>query len=1211
MKRALILFTILLLISSVYPAPINGKLQTYYQPDNTALEVVITGDDYYVNTRTSDGYEIIRDVDNVWKYAKLDAAHRFTPTEIPAHHPAPSFLTKNLSESTVVIQEKITSMQKLLGIDSNGCFINFPKPTRGYGYTGRRVALALLVKFPDLEHEATVTRDDLDDFCNAPDYTGYGNATSAYGYFHIQSGGKMTYNNIVTAYFTAKYSRSYYSSLAFREGAKRLITEGMTALTEQGFDFSQCDANNDGDIDGVNLFYAGVCPNSFAQGLWPHKSTHSFSGLVDSGLSSSFIYQITAIGPAPFIGLFCHESAHMLCNFPDLYTHPSYGSQDNFGNFGLMGNFSEVNHPPNLCAFLKLQAGWAEAIELTSTSNQRGLVEMSGNVFYRFRNSSKSNEYFLIEARGRTGYENSGFGGAQNPTFPSEGIVVYHCNESGNNYTPSIRPNGSNFTTPYKALVLEATPNTIASPWYTSPRPAMGDGFTSSNGALSSSSTPALNFWASDGRTVASDLVLDNFSPLQELMTFTVGSTTLSNAPQLEVLGSSIELKAFASATQIKTNLILFNSQNGTVNYQITPADSWMTANKLSGTFTTEATETIELTFDLSGLSPGLHNSSVTVNDTNTDREITLPIVLEIKDKAIISTSLQTISETLPSGDFINLTMDISNTGESQLDYKVISTVDWLKVDNATETIYNEINQIDFTIDAQALLPGNYSTTLIIENINDSDGDKAIPVSLLVTGTNKYVLASPNYTSIIYKNSYHEIIWNSEQNSVNHVRIDLINDNFIQTLVKRAAAAGTYNWRVPGSIPTGSGYKIRISNLENTELFDESNLPFTIQDSANIITPPYNESFEANFGNFQQPADDNFDWIRKSGSTPTSGTGPSSASSGSYYLFIEGTWQFDMTAKLGLAVDLRDYISCSFYFNYHMYDMYNKYMGDLIFQVSTDNKTWINLWTMSGSQGNSWRSATIDLSDYCGTTIYTRFKGKTGFGPFSDIAIDNIQITGTESSFVNRDIGLVSEQTGKLLNWLVQDESDITAYQVINRATGELLHTVTPGDRQYFRSVQNVYYLELSTSETVSIIVVFDDNWEREFQPTDSDNVSHTYQLITGWNLIAFPGSNPDLSQFSGVYWVWDGSSYIIENDPQVNQGIWYYSETDQTISVTATRNYKDIELNRGWNLIGPVQNIHQPAESLLNYRWDGTMYQQLQVEDKLEKGNGYWLFKL
>ncbi|VDI14928.1 Hypothetical predicted protein, partial [Mytilus galloprovincialis] len=40
---------------------------------------------------------------------------------------------------------------------------------------------------------------------------------------------------------------------------------------------------------------------------------------------------------------------------------------------------------------------------------------------------------------------------------------------------------------------------------------------------------------------------------------------------------------------------------------------------------------------------------------------------------------------------------------------------------------------------------------------------------------------------------------------------------------------------------------------------------------------------------FKQTSEDTFDWTRGSGSTPTNGTGPTSAAEGIYYMFIEAT----------------------------------------------------------------------------------------------------------------------------------------------------------------------------------------------------------------------------------------------------------------------------------------------------------------------------------
>ena len=53
---------------------------------------------------------------------------------------------------------------------------------------------------------------------------------------------------------------------------------------------------------------------------------------------------------------------------------------------------------------------------------------------------------------------------------------------------------------------------------------------------------------------------------------------------------------------------------------------------------------------------------------------------------------------------------------------------------------------------------------------------------------------------------------------------------------------------------------------------------------------PFTCGFEdSDICDIEQSEDDEFDWKRKSGSSPTGGTGPSRAQEGSYYLFTEAT----------------------------------------------------------------------------------------------------------------------------------------------------------------------------------------------------------------------------------------------------------------------------------------------------------------------------------
>jgi len=75
--------------------------------------------------------------------------------------------------------------------------------------------------------------------------------------------------------------------------------------------------------------------------------------------------------------------------------------------------------------------------------------------------------------------------------------------------------------------------------------------------------------------------------------------------------------------------------------------------------------------------------------------------------------------------------------------------------------------------------------------------------------------------------------------------------------------------------------------------------------------------------------------------------------------------------------------------------MYGSEMGSLELQISIDGGTnwYTGIWSISGNQGDSWKSATINLSEFTGSLVKLRFAATTGTGYTSDIAIDNISVT--------------------------------------------------------------------------------------------------------------------------------------------------------------------------------------------------------------------------
>ncbi|WBM75189.1 M43 family zinc metalloprotease [Saprospira grandis] len=162
---------------------------------------------------------------------------------------------------------------------------------------------------------------------------------------------------------------------------------------------------------------------------------------------------------------------------------------------------------------------------------------------------------------------------------------------------------------------------------------------------------------------------------------------------------------------------------------------------------------------------------------------------------------------------------------------------------------------------------------------------------------------------------------------------------------------------------------------------------------ANTITSfPYTEGFESGLGDWSQNANDDIDWTENSGATGSSSTGPSAASEASTYLYIEASspnYPSKVAVLNAPCFDLSGLSSPEFSFDYHMY---GSDMGTLSLEASTDGTNWSSLWSTSGNQGNSWFSATVDLSSYAGQTVQLRFYGSTGTSYTSDMAIDNIQL---------------------------------------------------------------------------------------------------------------------------------------------------------------------------------------------------------------------------
>lgn len=203
----------------------------------------------------------------------------------------------------------------------------------------------------------------------------------------------------------------------------------------------------------------------------------------------------------------------------------------------------------------------------------------------------------------------------------------------------------------------------------------------------------------------------------------------------------------------------------------------------------------------------------------------------------------------------------------------------------------------------------------------------------------------------------------------------------------------TWNTNTTGfnitSIPTGT-YTATVADANACTMQQSIFVP-EISGCNNIVNNyPYSESFETGLGLWEQSTSDNFDWTRHSGSTPLKNSGPSSASDGSYYMYIASESNTGMASLISPCLDFTNTNNPQLSFAYHMY---GNNMGTLTIEASTDiGKTWSTLWSLSGNQGNTWYNQTVSLSSCQGSITLIRFIGQVG-GMRSNMAIDNIVLT--------------------------------------------------------------------------------------------------------------------------------------------------------------------------------------------------------------------------
>lgn len=499
------------------PVPFQGELFTFHNPDGSELTLKGWGNQFHAVFETLDGYTVVKGEDGYYQYAALaENGESLQPTGERVDTADPQ--TLNLPQHLRVTRES-SAMQAREARESLGPVPRWMQRRMGAQAqlkaqsaspdaappanptTGNFRGLVLLIDFSDFP--ATISRQEVDDFCNKAGYTGFGNNGSAFDYFRDVSDGKLSYKNLVAAYYRAAHPRTYYTDPAISYGtrAQELIREALNSLVAAGFDFSSLTADAGGYIKALSVFYAGVRSNAWSEGLWPHSWALA-SPYVLSATRRFSDYQITDLGNQLTLRTFCHENGHMVCDFPDLYDYDSVGVGLGVGHYSLMCYGGNDKNPTQVDAYLKHAAGWSSAAT-TMASGQSYTIAAGRNEFLLHPRSAT--EYFIVENREQAGRDAS---------LPDSGVAIWHVDTTGNNSNQEMTP------AKHYELSLEQADNRFD----LERRVNYGDAtdlYGGSGSSFGPSSAPNSNWWDGSG----SGLDIESVSAVAHSMTVATRNT--------------------------------------------------------------------------------------------------------------------------------------------------------------------------------------------------------------------------------------------------------------------------------------------------------------------------------------------------------------------------------------------------------------------------------------------------------------------------------------------------------------------------------------------------------------------------------------------------------------------------------------------------------------------------------------------------------------
>ncbi|MCX6872423.1 MAG: M6 family metalloprotease domain-containing protein [Verrucomicrobia bacterium] len=557
------------------------------QPNGAKVQLHLRGDEFFSWHETADGYAVVKDAaDGFWKFAR-PLADRAEFQAIPgarvgASDPARLGLKKHAMPDAKALRSHLNARQRTAQdpgarAPAPSTSPDEPPPTEidgppplGIPVSGTKTVknIVILASFSDhwdtanntvLPANGRVATAEYSNLFNQINHTTDGAVGSVRDYYTEVSYGKLTVQSVITSWVKLPQTEAYYGANNASGSDVRpqtMAADAIAAAATAGFDFSQGDSDADGWVDGLTIIHSGrgeEYSGNPATCIWSHQ--WSMSSVVTKNAVKLYRYHTEpavrgwkADAPAiTRIGVICHEMGHFF-GLPDLYDYS--GTTHGLGNWCLMAggswNGTSGTRPAHFSAWPKCFLGFVNPVPIHSqTALSMPRVEDNA-VVKLLRDGMSNSEYYLIENRTKTGFDNDA------NIYP--GLLIYHVdaksadNDLGTWPHPVIKieeADGDN------SLGAKTAPSETGDAWTSTS--GLAGGFRDQTGNQNTNAMlyQTATYSRPDSATYYSYNTLSNFSAVGNPMTFNALTFKTSVGSQTSTTANyTVSWPACAQATQ-------------------------------------------------------------------------------------------------------------------------------------------------------------------------------------------------------------------------------------------------------------------------------------------------------------------------------------------------------------------------------------------------------------------------------------------------------------------------------------------------------------------------------------------------------------------------------------------------------------------------------------------------------------------------------------